>query len=110
MDGQLWNQADSFKDFNSGRIWVIGLIGYEVCVFKFDILRYSNRGPYENFNPLVPNECINWDRCDFEFIEAKVEVSPKNPNEITVIKWLLNNKSHHRYIISLLRHICTHDA
>lgn len=41
-EDQLWEQADFHKN-GDGKLWVIGQIGFEICVYKFDVLNSFNR-------------------------------------------------------------------
>ena len=55
MKDQLWDKADVLKQEN-GRLWVMAQIGFEICLFEFDVLKYpSSSGDYQNFIPLLPN-------------------------------------------------------
>lgn len=108
LSDQLWSQADSFRQ--NGKIWVIASIGFEMCVFTYDVLKYTDRGEdYRNFNPVRPNSCITWTPKDFEWIDAEVITAPNNPNLITVIKWKLNDPAHHPFIHDILHHISTNN-
>lgn len=65
MENQLWEQADKLKQDN-GRLWVMAQIGFEICLFKFDVTRYpSYSGNYENFMPLLPN---GWGKADLDYL------------------------------------------
>lgn len=48
---QLWYQADSLKN-DEGKLWVIGQIGYYVCIFRFDVNNYIESEWFKNFSPL----------------------------------------------------------
>lgn len=39
---------------DSGRQWAIGQKGLEICIFRFDVLKYSDQNPdcYTHFEPL----------------------------------------------------------
>lgn len=102
MKEQAWEQADSVKNEN-GRIWVIIQRGFELCVFKFDILRFNGRGDFTNFKPLNLN---GFSESDLIELDAQPLVKVVNNNRyIQVIRWKLNDDTHHRYIHEMLSYI-----
>jgi hypothetical protein len=54
LESQLYNEALAEKA-NDGKIWVIVFKGFEICIFKFDVFKFVNDGPFKNFEPLNLN-------------------------------------------------------
>ena len=114
MKDQIWNQSDSFKN-ESGRLWAVGLIGFEICFFKFDVLRYLNRGDYTNFTPLILDHFVrnNWNTDDFKEFGVKCITYPdpksNNLNDIVVIKCLFHDTQHSKYINDMFVEILSND-
>lgn len=102
LDDQLWEQADSSKN-KDGKLWVIAQIGFELCVFKFDILNYLDGEEYRNFCPLNIN---NWSKQDLEYNDIRyIEKKVNNVDTIVVIKWRLDVPEHHLFIHEMLNYI-----
>lgn len=103
INTQAWNQCDLAKG-QTGSIYFIGLIGFEICFFHFDVRRYpSASGNYRIFFPL---NIRNFSTSDLDELDIKylTEVTNGN-NEIRVIKWKLDDKSLHIYIDEMFNHI-----
>ena len=99
---QLWEQADANKN-PAGRLWVIGQIGFDMCVFSFDILNYLNRNEFRNFSPLNLN---NWSAEDFISLDIGcIHRVINNVDTLLVIKWKLNDTNQHQYIHNMLDYI-----
>lgn len=99
---QLWNQADSLKNAEN-KLWVIGLIGFEICVFKFDLLNYNWSNTFTNFSPVNLN---NFSIEDLDELEIKhVSESIGRIDVIQVIQWRLDDNTHHIYIHNMLDYI-----
>lgn len=79
---QLWEQADSHKN-EEGKLWVIAQIGFEMCVFNFNVTKYVKRGDFEHFSPLNLN---NWSTQDLEFM--KVDYISENIDNENIIQQL----------------------
>ena len=100
---QMWNQCDTFKNV-SGRLWAVGLIGFEICFFKFDVTTNMARGDYTNFSPLILDYFVQrgWTKMDFEYIGVKCITYPRpdsnNLNDIVVMKWMFNDFQHQKFI------------
>ncbi len=101
---QLYNQADVAKNAE-GRLWAIGQKGFEICIFKFDVLKYQGQNPdrYTNFEPLnlshlseaeLDNLNVKYEHCDDHGFAR-----------IALIKWRLDNKDHIPYLNRMLEHI-----
>lgn len=104
---QGWDQADSAKN-PDGKLWFIGQRGFEFCVFRFDVLRYpSNIDGYRNFMAL---NLHNWTKQDFDQMDIKVHTDfVNNVEQIRVIKWRLDDKSHAMYLHEMLSYIKSHN-
>ena len=101
-DDQLWEQADSHKN-KDGKLWVIGQIGFEMCVFNFDVTNYHNRGEFEHFSPLNLN---NWSLNDLDYLNIDcIDRTINNQDTILVIKWRLDEPEHHKYIHDMFNYI-----
>lgn len=50
---QMYSQCDVAKN-DQGRLWAIGQKGFEICFFRFDVLKYGEQQPdyYTNYEPL----------------------------------------------------------
>ena len=64
---QLWEQADSHKN-DHNRLWVIGQIGFEVCVFRLDVVNYTDREMFKHFSHLYLN---NYSTEDLDFLNIR---------------------------------------
>lgn len=106
-DNQLWEQADANKN-NHGRLWVIGQIGFKVCVFKFDVLNQRNRNnPFEHFTPLNLN---NFTRQDLDFLGIKYQYETiNNRDNILAISLRLDDQDHYHFIHDMLDFISKND-
>lgn len=103
---QLWEQADSNKNID-GKLWVIGQIGFEVCVFRFDVLNYEDREDFTHFCPL---NLMNLSEDDLNYLDALPVVENIGNNRvIQAIKWKLNDVGHHGYIHGMLDYISKND-
>lgn len=104
LKGQAWDQCDHGKNYPSGTIFFIGLIGFEICFFNFNINDYpSHSGNYTNFSPINKREftTLDLDALDIKYI---TELN-NNIHEIRVIKWRLDDTSQHIYIDEMFNHI-----
>lgn len=106
-DNQLWEQADANKN-DDGRLWVIGQIGFQVCVFNFDVLDQRNRdNPFEHFTPLNLNK---FSIQDLDYLGIKYEYETiNNRDNILAISWTLDDKDQHRFIHDMLDFISKND-
>lgn len=100
---QLWTQADIGKQDN-GRLWVMGQKGLEICIFKFDLLKFMNDPePFKNFEPL---NLRDYTEEDLKHLDIKCITCISNGLErIAVIKWRLDNRLHAEYINDMFIHI-----
>lgn len=105
MRNQVWDQADMLKQEN-GRLLVMAQIGFEVCLFKFDILKYhSHSGDYENFMPLLPD---GWGKEDLDELDIKyITETTNNVEEIRVVKWRLDDPYQASFIHDLFELVRT---
>jgi len=93
---QAWNECDAVKN-DQGRIFFIGLIGFGICFFFFDINRFIyDSGWFTNFSPLNLNG-LSEKQLRRLGAEPVVE-SIGGEDIIQVIKWRLDNPVHHPYI------------
>ena len=99
---ELWPVANIHKN-SDNRLWLVLNLGFEVCVFKFDTLNYSHRGPYSNFSPL---NLGHWSKAELDKLHIKYLTLPSNPDIITVIKWRLDNKDNEDSILYMMENVC----
>lgn len=106
LKNQMWDPADKAKQEN-GRLWMIGQNGFEICFFKFDILKYlGGSGDYRNFQPL---NLRNWSIEDFKYSDiGLITELVNNVEEIKVIKWRSDNDDHCLYIHEMFMFILNH--
>ena len=100
---QVWDEADGLKRQN-GTVWVICNIGFEVCFFEFDILRWQDTGDYTNFSPL------NIRGFDQGGLQLRGIDYLEQDGVIKVIKWRLDDLSHFEYIDELLDYVFNFDV
>lgn len=103
IENELWKKSNSFKN-NKSEQWVMALIGFEICIFKFDINAYfSSSTKYTNFSPLNLN---NFTKNELDNLGIKYDTEIYNNKEIIrVIKWRLDDSNHVSYIHEMLTHI-----
>ena len=68
---QMWSKCNAVNDMpfkGGGKMWAIGQIGFEICFFKFYLLRFED-SIYTNFEPLNLN---NWTRNVFNMMSIIV--------------------------------------
>ena len=107
---QVWNPADSIGKQTNGRLWVIGQRGLEICLFKFDILRYQTETS-PNYTNFIPLNLLNWSLVDFKALDIKVKTEIINKQEeVRVIYWKLDDASHAPFIHSMFMHVLTNNA
>ena len=108
LKDQLYNQCENASV--NGKIWAAGLIGFEICFFLFDVTKFpSVSGDYTGFHALNLN---NLTRADLKFLDVKylTELDNNGNSEIRVIKWRLDDPSHHDYILEMIQYISQHSA
>lgn len=106
---QLWDQADSLKN-DDGKLWVIGQIGYYVCIFRFDVLNYRESEWFRNFSPLNLHRFSPEDLDELE-IKHITESVDNNTRDVTmVIQWDLRQEDQYKYIHEMLSYIVTNNA
>lgn len=106
---QMWNQADVAKD-DDGRLWAIGQKGLEICIFKFDVLKYMNQEPdcYTNFEPL---NLSNLNTVQLDQLGVKYEeCNDDGFARISLIKWRLDDPRHRPYIDRMFNYIRVNNA
>ena len=105
---QLWNQASTVSEDYGGKLWVIGQIGFFICIFRFDLVKYNDSLWFTNFSPLNIN---NFTEQDLDYLEIKyiMESNSNNENILQVIQWDLRETSQYRYIDEMLLHITRND-
>ena len=106
---QLWNQADKAKG-SSDRLWAIGLKGFEICVFKFNINEWENTDPefWINFKALNLSNLNS-----FQLNQLGVNHTFANYNnfhELGIIKWRLDDIRHAPYIHAMLKHVAENNV
>ena len=103
IKGQLWNQCDATTN-SEGKIFCIGLIGFQICFFLFDLSKYrSPSDAYRNFLPLNLN---NFTEEDLDYLEIEyLSESAGDRDIIRVVKWRLNNELHHKYILEMFEYV-----
>ena len=100
---KMWNQADNAKD-SEGRLWAIGQKGFEICFFKFDVLKYQDEMP-QCFTNYVPLNLSNLNVPQLDQLEVKYERCTNNLRRIALIRWRLDNPHHWPYIHLMFEHI-----
>jgi len=105
---QLWNKANSVSEDYKGKLWVIGQIGFYVCIFRFDVTDYYYSDWFTNFSPL---NLRNLNEHDLDYLEVQyiTESISNHIDVIQVIQWDLREKAHHEYINEMLEHIATNN-
>ena len=106
MREQLFQECEGLV-INNNRIWAIGQIGLEICVFRFDTNNYQVPGgdlTFENFSPLNLN---NWDPAQLDARHINhITYNYGNNIRIThVIRWELDNPVHQLQIHRMLEYI-----
>ena len=95
-----------------GKIWVICNIGFEFCVFRFDLNRFSYPGASSTFDHFEPLNLNNWTENDF--YARKIKIIPESVSDyddvIQVIQWRLDNPTHHQYIHDMLVYIANNNV
>lgn len=100
---QLWNQASSICEDHRGKLWVIGQIGFYICIFRFDLTEYMDSDWFTNFSPLNLN---GWSEEDLGELGIKYITESINGKDIIqVIQWDLREKYQYDYIHKMLVHI-----
>lgn len=106
---QGWDQADSAKKSN-GRLWFIGQRGFEFCVFKFDVLNYPSTPETDGYTNFMPLNLHHWTINDLQHMDIKYHsVIINGVEEIRVIKWRLDDRSHAMYLHEMLEYIRNHE-
>lgn len=101
---QLWNQADSLKN-EDGRLWVIGQIGFYVCIFRFDVLKYQESEWFRNFSPLNLNNLSPEDLDKLKILHITESVDNSTRDLTMVIQWDLRKQNQYKYIDEMLSYI-----
>lgn len=100
----MYKQAVVAKK-ESGRLWCIGQMGVEICIFKFDFQKYNDQDPdcYTSFEPL---NLSNLSEPNLSRLGVKYEHCNENDfARIALIKWRLDNMDHISYIHNMLEYI-----
>lgn len=100
----MYKQADVAKK-NSGRLWAIGQKGFEICIFRFDVLNYMDQDPdcYTKFNPL---NLSNLTEPQLDLLNVKYKYSNEDGFAlIALVKWRLDNRYHITYINRMFEYI-----
>ena len=108
---QLFNECEGLI-IRSNKIWAIGQIGLEICVFRFDLDNYKVPGrdfTYEHFSPLNLN---NWSPAQLDARHINhITWNYDNNERIThVIRWELDNPAHQREIHRMLEYIARNNV
>lgn len=101
---QMWYQADVAKN-DDGRLWAIGQKGLEICIFRFDVLKYEDQVPdyYTHFEPL---NLSNLSAPALDALDVKYEFCDNYDfARIALIKWRLDNINHIPYINRMFEYI-----
>lgn len=99
----MWDQADVSKNYE-GKLWAIGVKGLEICVFRFDVLKFKDQKPdcFTNYEPL---NLYNLNSTQLDSLGVKYEECDHNGfARIALIKWRLDNYIHQRYINHMLQY------
>lgn len=103
---QMWNQASALSNQRgSGRCWMIGVRGFEICFFQFDLLKYNygNGNDFDNFKPL---NLRGFSKEDFEELDIKFVTNILSNQEVFVaIGWRLDWIEHSEFIDEMFKHI-----
>jgi hypothetical protein len=103
LKDQLWDQADAAQ--TNGTMWAIGLIGFHICFFHFDLNAYpSASGQFTNFNSLNLDHFTSED-LDLLEIDYITEVDASGNDVIRVIKWRIDIQQQHTYINCMFLHM-----
>ena len=102
------NKANSVSEDYKGKLWVIGQIGFYVCIFRFDVTDYYYSDWFTNFSPL---NLRNLNEHDLDYLEVQyiTESISNHIDVIQVIQWDLREKAHHEYINEMLEYIATNN-
>lgn len=100
----MWKQADVAKS-EDGKLWTIGQKGLEICLFRFDVLKYTDQKPDEftNYEPLNLSNLntVQLKQLGVDFVEC-------NDNgfaRLALLKWRLDNDKHKPYIDHMFQYI-----
>jgi hypothetical protein len=108
---QLFDECQGLV-IDNDRIWAIGQIGLEICVFRFDLNNYKVPGrdfTFENFSPLNIN---NWSPAELDARHINhITLNYGNNLRIThVIRWELDNLAHQPEIHRMLEYIARNNV
>jgi hypothetical protein len=101
---QMWGQANHIW-YDSESSWAIGVKGLEICIFRFNALKYNDQIPdcFTHFEPL------NLEKLSTPALDAlNVKYEMCNDNgfaRIAVIKWRLDNPDHIPYIDHMFQYM-----
>lgn len=101
---QMYSQADVAKN-TEGRLWAIGQKGFEICFFRFDVLKYNNKDPYwySNFEPL---NLSNLSEAQLNNLNVQYQHCKDGGfARIALIKWRLDKPDHIPYINRMFEYI-----
>lgn len=104
---QMWKQCDAVRN-PQGKLWAIGQKGFEICFFRFDLLKFEDQIPdvYTNFDPL---NLANLNTIQLDSLDVKyVECDNNGSSRISLIKWRLDNLAHVPYIHNMFLYIKSH--
>lgn len=100
---QMWDQADVSKN-SDGKFWAIGVKGLEICVFRFDVVKFQEQNPdcFTNYEPL---NLHNLNSTQLYSLGVKYEECDDNGfARIALIKSRLDNSRHQPYINHMLQY------
>lgn len=111
MSDQVFAECEGLV-FNNGRIWAIAHIGFEMCVFRFDLNNYVYPGNDDTFDHFCPLNLNGWNYAQLDARGIKHITDPHGPNmRIThVIRWELDNFVHKQQIHRMLEYIASNNV
>ena len=105
MKDQVFNECEGLA--LNGKIWVICNIGFEFCIFRFDLSRFSYPYASDTFDHFEPLNLNNWTEQQFDSKKIKYISESISPTQdlIRVIQWRLDKPEHYQWIHDMLRYI-----
>ena len=107
---QMRDQANVARDDNTEKVWAIGVKGFEICVFLFELGTYLKQKPscFDNLEPLNLN---NFNTVQLDNLGVNYELCDDNGfARIALIKWKLNEPAHQPFINQMLQYTASRPA
>jgi hypothetical protein len=103
MGDQVFQECEGLV-YKGDKLWVIAQIGFQLCVFRFDLNKYlfpGSSGVFDHFSPLNLNEWTDTD-LDARGIKHITESVDHYRDVLQVIQWELDNPAHYPHIHAML--------